>query len=146
MEIRKVAAGDREAWARLYRGYAEFYGREIDEGMLGTVWGWLHDEAHVVEGLVAVTEDGVVGIAHYRGMPSPLRAGDVCFLDDLFVDPPSRGRGVAAALVARVGEIARENGWPMVRWITKEDNRTARRLYDRIACCTDWKVYEMPAG
>lgn len=143
MEIRSVGAGDRDGWERLYRGYARFYRREIDGGMLDRLWGWLRDETHVVEGLVAEQDGALVGLAHYRAMPSPLRAREICYLDDLFVDPSSRGAGVGAALIARVGEIAGRRGWPLVRWLTRDDNYRARGLYDRVSACTDWRVYEM---
>ena len=36
-------------------------------------------------------DDNIVGFAHYRRMPSPLRGQDIGFLDDLFVDPKHRG-------------------------------------------------------
>ena len=42
-----------------------------------------------------------------------------------------------------VAEEARANGWPVVRWITAEDNARARALYDRVATRTHWVTYEI---
>ncbi len=42
---------------------------------------------------------GLVGLAHYRAMPSPLRRVNVGFLDDLFVAPASRGGNIGGALL-----------------------------------------------
>jgi GNAT superfamily N-acetyltransferase len=58
---------------------------------------------------------------------------DVCYLQDLFTAPEVRGRGVARALIAAVRDWATEHGCSRVYWHTKEDNDTARRLYDQVA-------------
>ncbi|HEY0834851.1 MAG TPA: GNAT family N-acetyltransferase [Azospirillum sp.] len=145
LEIVAVAPGHEAEWRRLYRGYMAFYKRPEDEGVLDRLWGWLHDPAHEMEGLVALRDGRVVGLAHFRRMPSPIRAADVGFLDDLFTDPDARGAKVGEALLARLREIARERGWPFIRWITADDNYRARTLYDRVAKKTAWNLYEMSA-
>ncbi|MEZ5823738.1 MAG: GNAT family N-acetyltransferase [Geminicoccaceae bacterium] len=142
--VRPVTPGDGVAWRRLYDGYATFYKREMTDAIAGSVWNWLHDPSHELDGLVAETENGeLVGLAHYRRMPSPLRGGDVGFLDDLFVEPAQRGSGAAKALIDAVAEAARTRGWPVVRWITADDNYRARGLYDRLAVKTSWNLYEL---
>ncbi|MYJ72283.1 MAG: GNAT family N-acetyltransferase, partial [Rhodospirillaceae bacterium] len=108
-----------------------------------TVWGWIHDPGHVVEALVAERGGALVGLAHYRAMPSPLRGIEIGFLDDLFVDPAARGAKVGEALLARLNEISAERGWNKIRWITGDDNYRARTLYDRVAVKTAWNLYEM---
>lgn len=56
-----------------------------------TVWSWLMDPAHQVEGLVAVDAAGrPVGIAHFRAFARPLSASTGGFLDDLFVCEAAR--------------------------------------------------------
>ena len=132
-------------WRRLFRGYGQFYGRTLDDAQLDRVWGWLHDPLHEVEGLLAVDGDQVVGLAHFRRMPSPLRAADLGFLDDLFVDPQARGGRVGEALLDELADIARQRGWPVIRWITADDNYRARALYDRMAKKTLWNLYELAA-
>ena len=68
-------------------------------------------------------------------------------LDDLFADPAARGRGVGAALIAQLQQIARDEGATVVRWITADDNATAQRLYDRVATKTRWLTYDAaPTG
>ncbi len=144
IEVRRVSPEDAAAWRPLYRGYAAFYKREITDAMLEQTWAWLHDPAHPLEGLVAVTFDGgLVGLVHYRPQPKPLQGNDAGFLDDLFVDPEQRGGGVGRKLIEQVATIARERGWSSVRWITATDNATARRLYDAVAVATHWVTYEL---
>ena len=85
----------------------------------------------------------MVGLGHYRRMPSPLRGIEIGFLDDLFVNPSARGARVGELLIARLVEIAKERGWGKIRWITADDNYRARTLYDRVAVKTAWNTYEV---
>ena len=142
--VRPVCGSDREDWRRLYDAYARFYKVTTGDAVAGAVWSWLHDPDHPLNGLVAADGGGgLVGLCHYRPMPSPLRGRDIGFIDDLFVDPSRRGGGIGAALIDRVVAVAREEGWPKVRWITAEDNARARALYDRVAGLTAWRTYEI---
>ena len=139
-----VALEHREAWERLYAGYAAFYGREQTPAMRDRVWGWLMDADHAVEGLVALDGEGrVVGLAHYRAFARPLAAETGGFLDDLFVDPAARRGGAATALFEAAAEVARARGWTVLRWITQETNYPGRALYDRLAVRTGWVTYDM---
>ena len=146
MEVRSLNNGDYDAWLALFRCYADHYQVGLTGDSIAATWAWLNDPEHPVEGIVAEEGAALVGLAHYRAMPSPLRGRDIGFLDDLVVLPESRGNGVAEALIAEIDSIASERGWAMVRWITREDNRRARGLYDKVASGTDWKVYELTPG
>ncbi len=145
--VRPVAAGDHDRWRTLYAAYAAFYRVDQSDEQAERTWGWLLDPAHEVEGLVVVDEDGrVAGLAHVRPFARPLSATVGGFLDDLFVDPASRGGRVADALISRVAEIGRERGWSVVRWITADDNYRARGVYDRLARRTMWVTYDIKLG
>ena len=144
VSVRAVAAGDQADWARLYAGYAEFYKVVQTDAMRAVVWGWLHDPACELEGLVAVDAAGsVIGIAHFRAFRRPLSASVGGFLDDLFVAPEARGSGAAQALIAATEAIGRCRGWSVIRWITASDNARARAVYDPIAVATPWVTYDM---
>ncbi len=146
IDIRPIEATDRIGWERLYRAYADFYRVATDDAKLQTLFDWLLDPGHVCEGLVALTATGdLVGLAHMRAMPSPLRGAEVGFLDDLFVDPEHRGCGAAEALLREIDTIAAARGWGVVRWITRDNNYRARALYDRLSVRSDWITYEMTA-
>ena len=141
--IRPAVPGDRGGWEPLYLGYGEFYKVAMTAESLETVWGWVHDPGHVLEALVAERDGALVGLAHFRAMPSPLRATTIGFLDDLFVDPAARGAKVGERLLDRLNVISVERGWNKIRWITGDDNYRARTLYDRVAVKTAWNMYEM---
>ena len=52
-------------------------------------------------------DSNIVGLAHYRRMPSPLRGQDIGFLDDLFVDPKYRGQKIGEKLIYKMKEISK---------------------------------------
>jgi GNAT superfamily N-acetyltransferase len=146
--VRDAQPSDFGRWRELYRGYAEFYGSQQTDDMAERVWGWICDPGHEVQALVAQDDDGnLVGIAHYRPFARPLAASTGCYLDDLFVAPTARGKGVADALLANLRDRADARGWSVIRWITAADNATAQRVYDRVAERTMWVTYDMaPEG
>ena len=141
--IRDIGIKDKEEWKKLYQGYADFYKVEITEETLNTVWNWLHDLKHELNGLVYEIDNHIVAIAHYRQMPSPLRGKNIGFLDDLFVHPDFRGRKIAEDIINKLNDISKEQGWGLIRWITRNDNHSAKSLYDRIAKKSTWDVYEL---
>lgn len=143
MIIREPGAPDRAEWERLYAGYAAFYKVDQTPQMRARVWGWLHDPAHQTRGLVAEEGGRLIGLAHFRAFARPLSATIGGFLDDLFVDPSSRGSGAAEALIKAVAEEGRSSGWTVLRWITADVNYRARGLYDRLAEKTRWATYDL---
>jgi ribosomal protein S18 acetylase RimI-like enzyme len=53
-------------------------------------------------------------------------------LNDLFVDPAARGRGVGEALMQAARELGIANGAAEIFLQTARDNVTAQRLYERL--------------
>ncbi len=135
---------DRQDWEQLYRGYAEFYKMPMEQTTLDTVWSWIHNEQKEFYGLIAKDEQNqALGLMHCRAMPSPLRGSEVGFLDDLFVVPEARGTGVVEALYAELNNFGNQQGWPLIRWITAENNYRGRNLYDKISEKTAWVTYQL---
>ena len=64
--IREIKLTDKEQWENLYEGYAKFYKVEMNKTILKTVWNWIHDKNHEVEGIVYEINNKIVGLAHYR--------------------------------------------------------------------------------
>ena len=141
--VEPIGMHQKDAWRRLYQGYADFYDVELPDPVAERVWGWLHDEHHPLEGVLALSGIRPVGIAHFRACPNPLRGGEIGFLDDLYVLPEERARGVGRALLGSIQRTARRRGWRVVRWITAADNIGAKGLYDQVADGARWDLYEM---
>ncbi len=142
--VTELHSNDREQWEHLYRQYADFYQVPMNRQILATVWAWIQDAQHAFYALGARNKDGaLIGFMHYRAMPSPLRGCMVGFLDDLFVDPAQRGTGVVDALFIELEQQAKALGWPLVRWITADNNYRGRGVYDRVAQKTHWLTYQL---
>ena len=142
-KIRSIKEEDKKDWEKLYKGYADFYKVEMNNEILKTVWTWLIDQNHEVNGLVFEENSKIVALAHYRKMPSPLRGKYIGFLDDLFVDPNHRRKKIAKEILLELKKISEKNGWGLVRWITRNDNEKAKSLYDKVSEKTTWDTYEL---
>lgn len=143
IEIRPVRDRDFFDWLPLFASYGEFYGAQVPDEKALLVWSWISDKVHGVSALVAQDDDGkLVGLAHYRPFPRPLEGGTGIYIDDLFVAPESRGKGIASALLDRVTEIARSERAGIVRWATAPDNDAAQSLSGKVADRTDWITYD----
>ena len=141
--IRPIKIKDKAHWEKLYKSYAEFYKVEMNDKILQTVWNWLHDKNHEVEGLVYQMDEYIVAFAHYRRMPRPLFGKDIGFLDDLFVDPNHRGKRIGEKIIKELQKISKSRGWDLIRWTTRNNNIRAKSLYDRVAEKTSWDMYEL---
>ena len=115
----------------------------MKQEILDTLWFWIHDEIHVVNGICYEIEDKIVGIAHYRTIPRPIKGKYICFLDDLFVDENFRGQKIAQKLIKYLESLSKKNNWEGIRWITHSSNETAKTLYDKIAKNTGFELYEL---
>lgn len=104
------------------------------------------DPLHETRALIAEVDGTAVAIGHFRSFARPIDGGRGLYLDDLFTAPEARGSGAASAILLRLAEIARDEGASLVRWITAEGNRPARRVYDRIAAQTPWVTYDLGAA
>jgi GNAT superfamily N-acetyltransferase len=142
--IRAGTPGDAEALLPLMRGYCDFY--EVnppDSGLLElarTVAG------NPEQGALYVAEEGgePIGFAVMDWKWASTAGGRVGHLEDLFVLPGARGKGVADALIARCGERCRELGIGVLGWMTAPDNRRAQRVYERSgAKPSSWLEYEL---
>ena len=142
VEIAPLRPDDRSEWEVLARGYKAFYADPIPDEDYARAWALLMAGARV-HGLAARIEGHMAGIAHYLFHPHIWR-GETCYLQDLFTAPELRGRGVARALIDAVGDAARERGAAACYWLTKEDNLTARALYDKVARFKGFLRYDYP--
>ncbi len=140
--VRPLLPADEARWRHLFRAYREFYRLPESEDIVSRAWGWLMDPRHECTALVAEVDGDLVGFAHHRRFSSPYTGTTGIFLDDLFTDPGTRGRGVGRALIDRLKEMAAAEGRSVVQWATAADNHTAQALYDTLATRTSWITYE----
>jgi len=142
--IRAIEEKDKDQWLNLWAGYLEFYKSTISTEQTELTWKRLINNELKMFGFVAENEDGVIGFTHCLFRPSTWTETDYCYLEDLFVDPLIRGKGVGRALIDKVVELAREKKSKRVYWTTQEFNKTARVLYDSITPVSEYVQYRLP--
>jgi len=131
--VRAIAPDDREAWLPLWRGYQRFYEVDIPAETSERTWQRFLDSEEPMSAAVATAGDRIVGIVHWIFHRSCWTVGDYCYLQDLFVAPDVRKRGVGRKLIEHVYDVATAAGCARVHWLTHETNANAMLLYDRIA-------------
>ncbi len=131
--VRLLSASDREQWDALWAGYLAFYGKSLDPGVTEQTWFWVTELRARLFGLGAQEGDILVGFAHCVLHHSTWAIGESCYLEDLFVAPEARGKGVGRALIEAVYAHADALGCERVYWLTHESNVAARGLYDKVA-------------
>jgi GNAT superfamily N-acetyltransferase len=134
--VRAAQPIDIPALMRLKRLLAQ--GENSLHAVRATAADWLRDgfghnpgfNAFVAE---AANERAVVGMATCSRRTITGWSGPVIFLQDLFVEPDFRKRGVARALLARVAAHAHDLGSPIVEFTVHADN-PAQMFYLREGC------------
>jgi GNAT superfamily N-acetyltransferase len=142
IEIRPLESGDRADWDRLWRAYLAFYGAERPTHVFDTTFARYTDPARTdMLAWIARHAGRAAGLVHVIVHSHGWQEAPVTYLQDLYADPDTRGRGLGRALIETVYADADRAGRPNVYWMTQTGNATARRLYDRIAVATDFMKY-----
>lgn len=145
--IRPLLASDEADWRILWAGYLDYYQTALPEEVFATTFARLLAGGPAeFRGLIAVQDGRAVGLVHFLFHRSSWSVEEVCYLQDLFTQPQSRGTGVARALIEAVYAAADATNCPAVYWFTQDFNATARRLYDRIGVLTPFIRYIRAAG
>jgi ribosomal protein S18 acetylase RimI-like enzyme len=79
---------------------------------------------------VLLAGEGPDGLSLFRFRPGIWSAGDECYLQELYVVPALRGRGIGRALLEATIEFARERGADGIDLNTGETDTAARALYE----------------
>jgi ribosomal protein S18 acetylase RimI-like enzyme len=122
-QVRAAIPNDIPALMRLKRALAE--SENALHAVRASPADWLRDGFGPRAGFsafVAETDEGVVGMATCSRRTITGWNGPVLFLQDLFVEPAHRRRGIARALTARVAAFACELGSPLVELTVRADN------------------------
>src|SRR5690242_10974893 len=82
------------------------------------------------EMIVLLVGDGPDGFAQLRFRPWVHTAGLHAYLEELYVVPDLRGRGLGKALLEAAVDTARSEGADFMELGTSEDDRAARALYE----------------
>ena len=131
VEIRPARTEEIEEMLPLIRSYCEFYETEPDDEGLRKMFEILINQPDQGAVFIARDDSRAVGFATLDWKWSSLKAARIGYLEDLFVDPEARGRGIADALIEVCADRCRELGMPAMQWLTAPDNQRAQSVYNR---------------
>jgi len=152
MTIRPATAADVPTILRFIRELA-LYEREPD-AVLATEADLLRDGfgptprfwALIAEHSAAANERAApAGFALYFTSYSTWRGHHGIRLEDLYVTPALRGQGIGKALLARLAQIAVEQGCPRLEWDVLDWNAPAIAVYERLGAhiLTEWRIMRL---
>ena len=99
----------------------------------------------VAEVLIAEWEGRPAGFALFFANYSTFLALPGIHLEDLFVQPQFRGRGIGEALLVHLAGLVCERGWGRLDWSVLDWNEPAINFYQRIGArgLNDWTQFRL---
>ena len=94
------------------------------------------------EVLLAYVDQEPAGFAVYFRNFSTFLGRPGIYLEDLFVEPAHRGRGIGGALLTHLAKLARDRGYGRLNWAVLKWNQPAIDFYRRLGAVLleDWTI------
>lgn len=131
IQIRRASSADLRAVAELFDLYRQFYGQPPDYQLAEA---FLRDRSTNSDSVVFLAADDQsgegLGLVQLYPSFSSVAARRVWILNDLFVTPAARRRGIGRALLDAARSHAESTGAKRVVLSTAAANREARALYE----------------
>lgn len=126
--IRRATLNDVSELTGLVEQYRAFYKQEANPGTEK----YLTDRLTNDESIVFVAEDQgtLVGFAQIYPTFSTVSLSEIWLLNDLFVDPANRGKGIANSIIETAETAARAAGATRIWLRTAHTNTPAQALYE----------------
>ncbi len=126
---RFAVPGDESTILRFIKALAAYERMEAEVSATeGDLRRWLF-EGRAAEVLFAMDDGQEVGFALFFHKFSTFLGRPGIYLEDIFVLPSHRGRGLGRALFKNLAEIALERGCGRLEWSCLDWNEPARRFY-----------------
>jgi GNAT superfamily N-acetyltransferase len=99
-------------------------------------------ERPVIEAVVALTDATPVGFALYFHNYSTFLARKGLYLEDVYVQPAHRRRGIGRALLIHLARLAVERGCGRFEWSVLDWNQPAIEFYERLGATVmpEWRI------
>jgi GNAT superfamily N-acetyltransferase len=96
----------------------------------------------VAEAVVAERDGKVIGFALFFTNFSTFLGKPGLYLEDLYVQPGERSRGVGQALLTHLAELANARGYGRFEWSVLDWNVNAIRFYERMGATLlpEWRI------
>ena len=146
LHIRPGELQDVPLIAELIRGLARYEKLEqevvmTEEKLTATLFG----DRRYAETLIAEEVGEPMGFALFFHNFSTFLAQPGIYLEDLYVVPEQRGRGVGRALLERLAQLAVDRGCGRLEWAVLDWNVDAIKFYERLGAKpnSEWTVYRL---
>lgn len=140
--IRPLKFEDFPQWLPLWDG--NNLGQRDDIVTMET-WTRLTDPKNMqVNGLCAEQNGDILGIVHYILHPTTGAVNPVCYMQDVFVAPIHRRKGIGKRLVADVTKIGQAEKWARMYWLTQDGNAEAKAMYENFGIKLNFSFYVLP--
>jgi len=142
--IQRVGSDDLADLLPLMRAYCHFYEVEpSDQALLDLASALIADpECEGVQLLARDSSERAVGFATLYWSWSTTEACRIAVMNDLFVAPSARGRGLAERLIAACRSESSRRGARRLSWQTAVDNKRAQNVYERVGATREtWVDY-----
>lgn len=105
---------------------------------------WIFDEK-AAEVIFAVYSGELAGFALFFNNFSTFLGKAGLYLEDVFVRPQFRGKGVGVAIMKKLASIAKERGYGRVEWICLDWNEPSINFYKKLGAIPmdEWTIYRL---
>jgi GNAT superfamily N-acetyltransferase len=146
IEIRPATAADASLVFTFIRELAEY--EKLSHEVVATeaqLRATLFGERPVSEVVIASLDGAPVGFALFFPNYSTFLGLPGLYLEDLFVRPEARGRGVGRELLVYLARLAVERGWGRMEWRVLDWNEPSIAFYRKLggAPLDDWTVFRL---
>jgi GNAT superfamily N-acetyltransferase len=126
----------------MWKKYMEFYQSDFNANVCENTFNRFLANDKTIGCFVGCDENyTAVGFLTYIIHWSTWQLNPVCYLNDLFVEKEYRQAGIAQQLMTKLITVAKTEHWSKIYWLTKPDNRIARKFYDKMTHGDDWVRY-----
>lgn len=140
--VRPLRPDDYAKWLPLWDGNNL---GQSDPAVTAVTWHRLCDpENQQVNGLCAEQNGELLGIVHYILHPTTGNITPVCYMQDVYVSPDHRRKGVGKRLVEAVTKIGAQEKWARMYWLTQDSNHEAKEMYKNFGVKLNFSFYVLP--
>ena len=141
MKIRTLTPNDFPEWLALWNANNMGY---KDEAVTTQTWARLLDNSSTVNALVAEDTGALIGLLQYVIHPTTGSLTDICYMQDVFVAPEKRGKGIAKKMIKELERLGRQEKWSRIYWLAEADNEAAQALYKNLGQKMDFTLHILP--
>ena len=141
MIIRPFEKSDYKQWLPLWNANGH---NQVTQDVTNQTWQRLCDPNAPVNGYGAFIDGQLAGIMHYILHPITGDLNPACYMQDLYTAEDMRRKGIARALVERLGLEGKDQGWARIYWLAEANNEPVQNLYKTLGIKLNFTFHVLP--